>query len=236
MRKKSENKCYSADMDKYGSSRTLLSSYPKIPSNEVNVIDSLCINTFDEYSGHATATMYENYTSKESPENENDGFYATVDLDKLMNSEIDKLSILLNGIISQTSFDKVYKYNYELLSMYLSGEIDKITVYCKGLAAEVAPYDYPLHGRYIIVICGYLDNKCKIDYEVLTYHCYVMHPSRILHDIKSKAKSQNLNVEINEDSFKSAIELLKKDNPLDRERFTQEDLLRQLEILDTASK
>lgn len=236
MRKQSKNRCYSPDIENMVGSLHYMQTYPKTNSY-VEFVDRLTINKLDEFSGTTTATVYGNYRSIISKENDDEALYATVDPIDLIMSINDKTNALIKALKTQIDCDKAYKYNYELLCKYLSGEICTIKLYCKGLAAEKTEYDHPIHGRYIIVVTGYdKENKCKIDYEVITLHNYVMHPSRIINDINNKVKSQNLTVEIDEESFNSAIELLNNNNPLSKEKFTQEELLKSLELLDKASK
>lgn len=235
MRKKSKNKCYPDDIAKLESSKTYTPTFPKT-SQDIKFVRETTVNKLDQFSGVTTTTLGFKYFTETN--GEGDAFYATVTSDSLMNTMIDEMKSIFSGIKTQSMYDQSYKYNYKLLTMYISKEINSIKLYCKGLAASGdVPFDHPMHGRYIIVVSGYMDNKCIIDYEVITYHNYTIHPSRILSDISSAIEKQGLdNVEIDKESFDTAIKDLGENNPLNRERFTQEDLLRQLEILDKMSK
>lgn len=236
MRKKSKNKCYPDDITKLESSKTYMPTFPKT-SQDIKFVRETTVNKLDQFSGITTTSLGFKYFTETNGENEGDAFYATVTSDSLMDIMIDEMKGVFNGIKTQSMYDQSYKYNYRLLSMYLSKEINSIKLYCKGLAGSDLSIEHPMRGRYIIVVSGYIDNKCIIDYEVITYHNYTIHPSRILSDISDNIEKQGLdNVEIDKESFDIAIKALKENNPLDRERFTQEDLLKQLELLDKMSK
>lgn len=126
---------------------------------------------------------------------------------------------------------KSYEMHYKLLSMYMAKEIDTINIYCKGVGSSDKSSQFAY--RYIIVITGCLEDEVCIDYEFITFNSYAMNPSKIKKDISHEIKRLNLiNASIDEDSFTNAIIEMKKDNPLDREELTENDILNALDSLD----
>ena len=213
MRKRSKNKCYDTDIGKELSSKRYLKSLSSVDSE---YISELHVNVFDQFSGMPSVTELTNHcvSGEEHPDIANCG---VVEVLPMLCNYIDKSGLLVRGLRHQIKMDSVYKYNYQLLTMYLSGEIDKIGVYCTE--ARGLDTDDLTAGRYVITISGYSDNKCKIHYEVITKHNYAMHPSRILKNIHDTVEKQKLTdvVEIDEESFNEAIKIMKTNNELDTE-------------------
>lgn len=233
MREQSKNKCYSEDIDKEFSSKRYLPSYPKTV-NDTRYIRGVSINKLDTFSDTTTATLETNYCANDFTEDEEKAMYGTVDPLVALSSYASDIKVLIDGIRTQIDYDKIHKCNYKLLSLVLSKDINHINLFCKGLASD--DIDNPMHGRYIIVVSGYQDNRCKIHYEVITYHNYCMHPTRILSDIEKKAKSQNLKqyVNIDETSFANVIKQLKTNNPLNNEDqdISELEVIKALDLID----
>lgn len=219
MRTKSKNMCYDSDIGNELKSKRYLKS---LSSSDDEYISELNVNIFDQFSGEPSATEITNHCCTGVKETDDTANYGVVGILPMLCNYIDKSALLVRGLRHQTKMNLVYKYSYELLTMYLSKEINKICVYCTD--AKGMDTDDLTAGRYVLTISGYLDNKCKSSFQLITNHNYAMHPSRILSDIETRAKKQNLNVVIDEDSFKECIKRMKTNNELDNEDMVLDDL------------
>lgn len=232
MRKNSRNKCYK---DTYNLPNQVITQFKSLPESPgISVVTEITENRFDEFSGQNTVSIESYYEDEhDSPEKEKDSFVMTLRSEDAVELGLRILSCGLDAYRNKTCIEQRYMHCYDLLGMFLRKEINKITLYCKEVASlDPCKYGY---GRYIIVVCGYNDNKCKTSFETITYHTYHMHPSKILKDIENSVKEQGLQdvVEVDQESFKVSIESLKKDNNLDTEKpLTEEDIRQAMEALE----
>lgn len=238
-RQSSTNKCYpdflQSDLDKVGT----WESYPKDDKGKsmYGVYQKVEVNKFDTYSEDTTMSISTGYTdlsTKTIPKDDELEIFTVAPSDAA-DMALLQLRSAVDAMVLRNAIDKKYKYLYQLTAMYLSGTINKVRLYCKGVASM--DKNSPLYWRYVIVVTGYHiseenEKRCKIHFELVTETSYMMYPSRILYDIEKDVSGQNMDVFVDQDSFDKAIAEMKKDNPFDKDKLTQSDINDAMSSLD----
>lgn len=228
IRKQSKNKCYPSNVSEVSLNGSNYECYPKfgdplIFENENRVV------RYDQFSKASVVTSSFGY------EKEDDKLCITMDGIDAAKMGLGILRSSIDAIETELYTRLKYKYLYQLTLMILKKQIDRVELYCTNTVSS--NIDNPMYGKYIITVSGMLENKCKLDFQVITDFDFKIHPASIITMIEKESKDLPIEVVIDEDSFNRCIKQMQHNNPYNKDSgLTQIDIQNALKSIDKYNK